>query len=286
MTQLKLAEKTGLSAPTIRLLEHCRGTLDSWNKALSALGLVVRGRNLPAEKGLLRQIISARKRQGIGQRTLAKMTGVTQPTIVALERNGRGRLETLNRVLTVLGAGASLMPRNSKLTFFASTGNSSAHHGWETPAWLLEVLHGVFRGFDLDPCSPTHNRRSAPVRARVHYTMEDDGLTLPWHGKVFVNPPYGRQLRLWTAKAKNEVLAGNARVVALIPARTDTTWWHEDVAGNATVFFLRGRLSFGDCGQAAPFPSAIVVWGGKTAELSRLRAALPKAWQPGAMGSA
>jgi phage N-6-adenine-methyltransferase len=245
------------------------------------LGLVVRGRNLPAGKTLGEQIAAARKRKGIGQRLLAEMAGVTQPTIIALERSGRGRLETLNRVLTVLGAGACLMPKNIKPKFFNSAGNSSAHHGWETPAWLLEILYQVFGAFDLDPCSSTHNRRNASVRAKVHYTVDDDGLNLPWHGKVFVNPPYGRQLRLWTAKAKNEALIGNANlVVALIPARTDTIWWHEDIAGHATVFFLRGRLSFGDCGQAAPFPSALIIWGGTSEHLASLGSALPKAWQP------
>ncbi len=147
--------------------------------------------------------------------------------------------------------------------------------------FLLQILYGVFGAFDLDPRSPTHNRQMALVQARVHYTMEDDGLALLWHGNVFVNPPYGRALRLWTAKARTEVASGNARlVVGLLPARTDTRWWHQDVARSAAVFFLRGRLSFGDSGQAAPFPSALAVWGATAAELVALRAGLPDAWQP------
>ena len=222
-----------------------------------------------------------RKRRGIGQRALATMVGVTQPTIVRLERESNGRLDTLERILTVLGAGALLMRKGTSPAFYIGAGNSSLHQGWETPVWLLQILYGVFGAFDLDPCSPTHNRQMALVEARVHYTMEDDGLALRWHGKVFVNPPYGRALRLWTVKARTEVVSGNARlVVGLLPARTDTRWWHQDVAGNASVFFLRGRLSFGDSGQGAPFPSALAVWGGTDAELVALRAALPDAWQP------
>jgi phage N-6-adenine-methyltransferase len=287
LTQTALAEKTGLSRPAIRLLERGRGNLVSWNKVLAAERLVVQGRNLPAGDNLGRQIAMLRKRRGLGQRELAKLAGVTQPTIVRLELAGGGRLDTLERVLTVLGAGATLMRRGTTPAFYVGAGNSSLHHGWETPEWLLQILYGVFGTFDLDPCSPTHNRQTALVQALVHYTMIDNGLSLPWHGKVFVNPPYGRTLRLWTAKAKTEVAGGQAQlVVGLVPARTDTRWWHEDIAGSATVFFLRGRLSFGDLAQAAPFPSALAIWGGSGTELTALGAALPDAWQPSVRGGA
>ena len=108
------------------------------------------------------------------------------------------------------------------------------------------------------------------MRARVHLTAEDDGLSVAWHGTVFVNPPYGRGLAAWVAKARREVEEGRARtVVALLPARPDTAYWHEHVAGRAVVYFLRGRLRFGDGGQSAPFPSALAVWG-----------ASPRRWRP------
>jgi hypothetical protein len=110
--------------------------------------------------------------------------------------------------------------------FFTHAGNSSTHHAWETPAALLEALHGVFGRFDLDPCAARKTR--VAVRARTHYTVEDDGLSLPWHGAVFVNPPYGRTLAAWIAKAHREAASGRARiVVALLPARPDTRYWHE-----------------------------------------------------------
>jgi DNA N-6-adenine-methyltransferase (Dam) len=107
-------------------------------------------------------------------------------------------------------------------------------------------------------------------------------LSLPWHGIVFVNPPYGRELPAWIAKAHGEVENGNARlVVALISARTDTHYWHDHVAEKAHVYFLRGRLRFGDGGQSAPFPSALAVWGADGATLARLDAAFPDAWKTG-----
>ena len=144
---------------------------------------------------------------------------------------------------------------------------------------LLEPLYSVFGVFDLDLCSPTSNSRTAPVRAKVHYTEDDDGLALPWFGTVFMNPPYGRSLAQWTAKAKLEVEQGNAEViVGLLPARPDTVYWHRDIAGSANIFFLKGRLKFGNTEQVAPFPSCLILWGGSDEVITAMQAALPEAW--------
>ena len=70
-------------------------------------------------------------------------------------------------------------------------------------------------------------------------------------------------------------------MVALLPARPDTAYWHEHVAGHAVVYFLRGRLRFGDGDQGAPFPSALAVWGAGAETLAALQAALPSAWRAG-----
>jgi hypothetical protein len=120
------------------------------------------------------------------------------------------------------------------------------------------------------------------VRAKVHLTAEDDGLTAPWRGVVFVNPPYGRGLARWVAKARHEVELGHAKtVVALLPARPDTGYWHDHVAGKAVVYFLRGRLRFGDGEQGAPFPSALTVWGASPGTVAALDVALVGAWRAG-----
>jgi phage N-6-adenine-methyltransferase len=277
MTQAELAAKAGLSVPTVRNLERTQGHLESWNAALAALGLEIAGRNLPAADTLGQSIAIRRRRRGLNQRSLAGLAEVTPPTIWALERHGRGRLETLNRVLARLGAGAYLAPKGKGKPFYTHAGNASTHHAWETPHALLERLYSVFRRFDLDPCSPRRTR--PPVKARMHYTADDDGLSLAWHGIVFVNPPYGRQLPAWIAKARAEVEQGNARVViALIPARTETSYWHEHIAGKADVYFIRGRLCF-NTSQSAPFPSALAIWGADAATLEKLDAAFPDAWK-------
>ena len=166
MTQEQLAADAGLSVPTVRLLERTRGNLASWNSSLRAHGLEVAGRNLPAGDSLGERIAALRKGLGFTRRSLAEFVGVTHPTILALERHGRGRLEILDRVLSRLDAGAYLIACGEKKAFFSHAGNSSTHRGWETPAAVLETLDAVFGRFDLDPCSPRRTR--PPVKAGVH----------------------------------------------------------------------------------------------------------------------
>ena len=203
---------------------------------LHTLHLDIVGRNLPPGATIGERIITLRKRKGVSQRDLVKLVGVSQPTLIELERHATGRLQTLDRFLTILGAGAYLVPHGSTKAFYVHPGNSSTSANWETPQALLEPLYSMFGVFDLDPCSPTSNGHTAPVRANVHYTEDDDGLSLPWFGTVYMNPPYGRSLSQWTAKAKAEVEQGNAEiVVGLLPARPDTSYWHRDIAGSASV---------------------------------------------------
>jgi phage N-6-adenine-methyltransferase len=199
--------------------------------------------------------------------------------VITLEKQNRGRLQTLDRVLVALGAGAYLAPQGSVKAFFTHAGNSAVSETWTTPKELLEPLYSVFGAFDLDPCSPTSNKRTAPVKARAYYTEADDGLSLPWFGTVYMNPPYGRSIHHWTAKAKAEVEQGTAEmVIGLLAARPDTTYWHRDIAGSASIFFLKGRLKFGAAEQVAPFPNCLVVWGGSDDLVTKLQAALPEAW--------
>ncbi len=130
---------------------------------------------------------------------------------------------------------------------------SSCTDEWSTPDWLFKMLNREFQ-FTLDPCSSHANARCAR-----HFTRAEDGLAQDWAGHVvFMNPPYGREIRHWMGKALVSARAG-AMVVCLVPARTDTGWWHT-YAIHGEIRFLRGRLRFGQAQQGAPFPSAIVVF--------------------------
>ena len=131
---------------------------------------------------------------------------------------------------------------------------SSATCEWETPQALFDELERIFGHFTLDPCATGENAKCARFFSAV-----DDGLSHSWEGKVFMNPPYGREIGRWVKKAWEESLKG-ALVVCLLPARVDTRWWHE-YARRGYVHFLRGRLRFGNSPNSAPFPSAVVVFG-------------------------
>ena len=125
---------------------------------------------------------------------------------------------------------------------------------WSTPQATFDYLNDKFE-FTLDPCAMPDN-----AKCKKYYTKEDDGLSKSWAGEVvFMNPPYGREIGLWMKKAYEESI--NATVVCLVPARTDTKWWHDYVIGGmAQVEFIKGRLKFGDSKNSAPFPSAIVIF--------------------------
>ena len=140
---------------------------------------------------------------------------------------------------------------------------SSNHNEWETPQELYDALNAEF-GFDLDPCATHEN-----AKCKLYYTKDEDGLSRPWHkvaGTVFMNPPYGREIGRWIKKAYYECLKGTT-VVALIPARTDTSYWH-DYCIKGEIRFIRGRLKFKGLNsrgeyvvnQPATFPSAIVIF--------------------------
>lgn len=128
---------------------------------------------------------------------------------------------------------------------------SSATDLHATPQDFFDKLNAEF-GFELDVCATAENAKCAKF-----YTKDDDGLSQYWEGVVWMNPPYGREICKWMKKADEAAMSG-ATVVCLVPARTDTNWWHE-YAIQHEVRFIRGRLKFGNAKNSAPFPSAVVV---------------------------
>ena len=130
---------------------------------------------------------------------------------------------------------------------------------WETPALLFKNLNEKY-SFDLDAAASDENHK-----VDNYFTANDDALKQKWVGNVFVNPPYGRNIRAWVEKAYQEsVRYPNRKIVMLIPSRTDTSYCHDFIFPHADVEFIRGRLKFevnGQGGNPAPFPSAIVVFG-------------------------
>lgn len=133
---------------------------------------------------------------------------------------------------------------------------SSKTDKWATPQAFFDELNREF-AFDLDVCALPENAKTAR-----YYTPDEDGLTQPWEGVVWCNPPYGRQIGRWVERASLAGASGTT-VVMLLPARTDTKWFHEYIYGKAEIRFVRGRLRFGGAENPAPFPSMVVVFRGE-----------------------
>lgn len=124
---------------------------------------------------------------------------------------------------------------------------------WETPQDFFDELSKEFGGFDLDIAANATNHK-----CQAYFTKENSAFDNKWFGQVWCNPPYGREIGKWVeACSKYEGLS-----VMLLPARTDTRWFHNFIYKNprAEIRFIKGRLKFGGSKNSAPFPSMVVVF--------------------------
>jgi phage N-6-adenine-methyltransferase len=153
---------------------------------------------------------------------------------------------------------------NAAVLGAATHRNNGRYNGngreWATPPEIFEPLHAEF-GFTLDACATAHN-----AKLPRFFTEQQDGLAQSWEGeRVFMNPPYGREIYPWTRKARDS----GTLVVGLLPASCDLKWWHEDVVDCAEVRYIRGRVRFlngGPYRSSGFFASVIVIWGAVTKE--------------------
>lgn len=130
---------------------------------------------------------------------------------------------------------------------------TSKSEDWETPQMLFDELNKEFR-FSCDVCADKFNYKHVN-----YYTKEINGLKQNWEGVCWCNPPYGRQIGEWVKKAH---IASKEKVITvmLLPARTDTRWFHEYIYNKHEIRFLKGRLKFSNSKNSAPFPSMVVVF--------------------------
>ena len=133
---------------------------------------------------------------------------------------------------------------------------SSRTDEWATPARLFQELDAEFH-FNLDPCATSENHK-----CQDYFTKRENGLLQNWGGRrIFCNPPYGKAMPAWVRKCSEEAKKPDTLVVMLIPARTDTSYFHDYIYKKAReIRFIRGRLHYNDAKQAAPFPSMIVIF--------------------------
>lgn len=131
---------------------------------------------------------------------------------------------------------------------------------WSTPQDFFNKLDDEFH-FTLDVCATAENAKCAGYFTEG-MLQDSEGLPMYWHSEpvrtIWMNPPYGRTIGLWVRKAWQTSQLGDT-VVCLLPARTDTKWWH-DYCMRGEIRFIKGRLKFGGQKNSAPFPSAVVIF--------------------------
>ena len=130
---------------------------------------------------------------------------------------------------------------------------SSETDQWSTPQEYFDDISKEFT-FTTDVCASAEN-----AKVLHYFTRADNGLIQDWNGVCWMNPPYGRVIGKWVKKAYESSMGG-ATVVGLLPARTDTKWFHEYIYGKSEIRFIKGRLRFGGCKNPAPFLSMLVIW--------------------------
>lgn len=127
---------------------------------------------------------------------------------------------------------------------------------WGTPQPFFDELNKRFH-FALDVCALPEN-----AKCEDYFTPEVNGLAQDWYGICWMNPPYGKEIAAWIQKAYEESRKG-VTVVCLLPARTDTRWFHDYCLPFGAITFLKGRLKFEEAPASAPFPSMLVIFYGE-----------------------
>lgn len=128
---------------------------------------------------------------------------------------------------------------------------TSGRDDWETPQDLFDRYNDGFH-FTLDVCASKEN-----TKCERYFTKEQDALKQDWTGeRCWCNPPYGRSIAGFVKKASES----KALTVMLIPARTDTKWFHDYIYNRCPIEFIKGRIRFVGASNTAPFPSMIVIF--------------------------
>ena len=233
--------------------------------------------HMPRAGTLAEQLKLQRERKSGSLNDLAQTTGMSRMTLRSLEAGG-GSLACLDRYISTLAPAARLKepPR-------ASWNRSISRRGDDqfTPPEFIEKIQAIFGPIDLDPAW----HAQSPVEATRTFSLAagENGLARPWVADfVWLNPPFSELLR-WLRKADGEWSAGRAKtIIALVPARTDSTYFHDRLARVANIYLLRRRLRFiqldGRPGNQAPFPLMLMIFGAGAEQLASIGSAVAGLW--------
>lgn len=231
---------------------------------------LARGNDLPAQ---LRQ---RRTNLRLSLDEVARRARMSRATVAALEA-GRGSVRSAMRVIEAIAPQARR--REPVRAHWTPDPCGERDHRF-TPPEFMQAVYKAFGEVDLDPCG----HAESPVRAnhRILLSEGGDGLRDNWSGRlVFMNCPFSALLK-WLRRADEQWSAGNVEtVVALVPARTDSAWFHERLIGIADIYMLKGRLRFLTVqgrGNQAPFPLMVVLFGSQRDQRDRFAGLVPGFW--------
>jgi len=251
--QKTLADRIDVSEQTIYRLERGIGSVATLEAAMAALEFRLTG--IGPGRTLAEQLRTKRLKRGISLDTLASRTKLARKTISNLERGG-GSVASLMRLLNVLAPNAK---RRAPERAYWGQGDKDDRDSRFTPPEFMQNIYSAFGEIDLDPCA----HRLSPVVAERRILIDEggDGLVDEWSGRLaFVNPPFSAQLK-WLQRAHQQWRAGNVQmVVCLVPARTDSTWFHETLTADADIYLLQGRVRFlNRKGNSQPTPFSLML---------------------------
>lgn len=265
VSQTTLAARLGVPLQKIKRLERGVSSVETLTAVMTALDFRLTG--LAPGKTLGEKLRTTRLRRGWTLEKAASHAGVSRTTLASLER-GNGSVASLLRLLTVLAPKAR---RRAMERAHWGEGDKADRDVRFTPPEFLARINDAFGAIDLDPCG----HALSPVVAKRRILLEEggDGFVDDWSGGLaFVNPPFSETL-LWLKRAHDQWSRGHVgSIVCLVPARTDSRWFHETLTVEADIFLLLGRLRFADIrgrSQHTPFSLMLVAFGTSAEQRAR-----------------
>jgi transcriptional regulator with XRE-family HTH domain len=273
-SQRTFAARIGVDAQTIKRLETGVGSVATLTAVMTALDFQLTG--IGAGRTLSDQLHNRRRKLALSLDQLAARASLSRATVASLEKGG-GSVRSLLQLLAVI---APKVRRRAAERAFWGQGDKEDRDSRFTPHDFMMPVYAAFGEVDIDPCA----NALSPVIARRRILLSEggDGLTDDWSGGLaFVNPPFSKLL-IWLRRAYAQWLAGHVQtVVCLVPVRTDSSWFHETLSAQASIYLLRGRVRFldsGGKGQNTPFSLMLLTLGATADQKARYAALVPGFW--------
>lgn len=274
LSRTALACRIDCTEQGIKRLEAGTGTMPLLLRVMHELEFRIAG--LARGDALHEQLLHRRVNLKLSISEVARRSELSRATVSEIER-GRGSVRSVMKLLAALAPNARKREAVRAHWKKDYTGKSDDRF---TPPEFMSVVYQAFGEVDLDPCA--HPASPVVAKRKIISSYGGDGLRDPWEGRlVWLNPPFSALLK-WLRRADQQWRDGNAEtIVALVPARMDSAWFHDQLRHQADIYVLRGRLRFltkEGRGNQAPFPLMVVMWGASSSQKERFGELIDGFW--------